>query len=341
MAKFNKTEDYIFAKLCNTFISFEIPNFQRPYAWTNKNLQDFWGSIIENAENYFIGNIVAVDTSPLKIIDGQQRLTTISLLLCAIRDSYSDLSVKEKDKQLIQQRKEEINLYLLWDDLEMVPKKTYKRLKLGKSIYQDVFEKVVDGDINGINMKKLGDNEKRIINNYKTLRSMIRAYIKGSEISRLDEVKNKVLKLQVITIVCDSDNDVYSIFEGFNSTGLGLSVADLVKNALLKTSSDNKNKQESIESQWSELEELFEETSISRFPKFLRYQWISENGYISMSNLYNVIKSNKIDNKTDVGTYVDTLLRDGKTYIGMVYDEKSSLLELPKKLKRNYLSLDI
>lgn len=50
MANFNKTEDYTFAKLCNTLTSFEVPNFQRPYAWTNKQLQDFWSSITKNEE---------------------------------------------------------------------------------------------------------------------------------------------------------------------------------------------------------------------------------------------------------------------------------------------------
>jgi len=335
MANFNKTEDYTFAKLCNTFTSFEIPNFQRPYAWTNKNLQDFWSSIIENEENYFIGNVVAVDSTPLKIIDGQQRLTTISLLLCALRDSYIELSPGNKyDEQLIQQRKDEINLYLFWDDLDEVPKITYKRLKLGKKIYQDVFEKIIDNRIDEINLKEIGDNERRILNNYKILKTFIKKFIKNLEITRLDEIKNKILKLQVITIVCDSDNDIYGIFEGFNSTGLGLSVADLIKNALLKFSSTDKIKSENIESQWGELEELFEETSTAKFPKFLRYQWISENGYVSMSGLYEKIKLNKMKSIDDIEIYVNKIFDDGKTYIGMVYDKKSNLLNIPKNIKK-------
>lgn len=336
MAKFNKTEDHTFARVCDTFVNFEIPNFQRPYAWTNKNLQDFWSSIVQNEEQYFIGNIIAVDDKPLKIIDGQQRLTTISLLLCAIRDVYTELKlVKDYDKQLVAQREVEINKYLIWTDLGVVPQVDKKRLKLGKDIYQSIFDKIIDKDSQSIALSNIGDNEKRFFNNYKILKSLVKKYIEGSEISRLDEIKNKVLNLQVIVIVCDTDNDIYGIFEGFNSTGLGLSVADLVKNALLKASAEDNEAQKLIENQWGELEELFEETSASKFPKFLRHQWISENGPVVMANLYNKIKIEKIANCNivKIKRYTEAVLNDAKIYVAMIYHKKTNLLDLDNSIK--------
>ena len=67
---------------------YKIPRFQRPYSWDHGNLEEFWNdTIVENESDYFIGNFVVYDDkSVLAVVDGQQRLTTITLLLCALRN---------------------------------------------------------------------------------------------------------------------------------------------------------------------------------------------------------------------------------------------------------------
>lgn len=335
MANFTKTEPYVFAQFCTTFEKFSIPNFQRPYAWTNKNIQDFWSSVVSNEKEYFIGNIVAVDNKPLQIIDGQQRITTISLLLVAIRDSYLELKLRDpKDKQKVKQKEQLINRYLCDEDLSIVPAEKYRRLTLGKDIFQKVYDKLLDKKVEEIKLEELGDNQKRLISNYKTLKSLISKHIEGSELSRLDEVLDKTLSLQFIVIICSTENDIYNIFEGFNSTGLGLSVSDLVKNSILKGTNDDVQIQRNIEEQWNELEMLFEETSVSKFPKFLRHQWISTQGYESMSGLYRVIKKDRVDDKSpeDIKNYVEGILIDGKIYVGMQYDKYTKYLDLPEDI---------
>ena len=173
MAEFKETKPYRFAEFCDVHKKFGIPHFQRPYAWTNRNIQDLWDSIISNDKEYFIGNIVAVKSTNenfLFIVDGQQRLITISLLLSAIRDSYVAIGAKikrNKDKQMIAQQEEYINRYLKDTDLQKVPKEEYKRLILGKPEYQKVYDYIVDGKIDALrkdtNIKK-NDNLKRFIN---------------------------------------------------------------------------------------------------------------------------------------------------------------------------------
>lgn len=331
MAKFNKTEDYTFAKFCKTFNRFEIPNFQRPYSWKNKQLQDFFNSIVENKERYFIGNIVAVDGNPLKIIDGQQRLTTISILLCAIRDLFLEIDPKdEEEKTFIEQREASINAYLFFADLDERPASVYKRLFLGKRKYRSVFGKIIDGTINDVDLSTFGDNEKRIVKGYNILKKLLSDFISNSKIDRLEQVLQKTLSLQIILIVCDSDNDIYSIFEGFNSTGLGLSVADLIKNAVLRQSDTDIDIQNNVETAWLEMEELFEATSTSKFPKFLRHQWISEGGYILMSNLFGEIKDKKINNKSpkEILEYISILTNDAKIYIGIMYKQYEKFLDI-------------
>jgi hypothetical protein len=69
---------------------YRIPRFQRPYSWDRTNIEDFWNDAVkENDEQYFIGNFVVYDDkTALGVVDGQQRLTTITLLLCALRNTF-------------------------------------------------------------------------------------------------------------------------------------------------------------------------------------------------------------------------------------------------------------
>src|SRR5947208_1400144 len=73
---------------------YRIPRFQRPYSWTRENIQDFWDDIVKNApESYFIGSMVVFKDGSQRfgVVDGQQRLTTITILLAVIRDRLSEL----------------------------------------------------------------------------------------------------------------------------------------------------------------------------------------------------------------------------------------------------------
>lgn len=336
MANFKETKDYSFAKLCKSFNKFQIPNFQRPYSWKMKQIQDFFKSILENEKEYFLGNIVTIYNDPLKIIDGQQRLTSISLLLAAIRDLYLEIQCKnEQEGQITSQRNKSINSYLFYEDLDVVPAKVEARLNLGKEKYQSVYKKIIEKNAKEINLKSLGDNEKRIISNYFVFKKLVSDYISNSKLDRLEEILEKTLSLQFILIGCSDDNDIYKIFEGFNSTGLGLSVADLIKNSVLMQSSSDVEMQNNIETVWLEMENLFETTnSTGKFPKFLRYQYISENGYIPMSSLFEIIRNTKIKDKKpkDVFEYVLKLNQEAGIFIGMIYEKYQKNLDLDAEL---------
>ena len=69
---------------------YRIPRFQRPYSWDRTNIEEFWNdAVVENQAQYFIGNFVVYDDkNAMGVVDGQQRLTTITLLLCALRNAF-------------------------------------------------------------------------------------------------------------------------------------------------------------------------------------------------------------------------------------------------------------
>jgi uncharacterized protein with ParB-like and HNH nuclease domain len=83
-----------FDKQVGQFLSeayYKIPRFQRAYSWDHVNVEEFWNdTVVESETDYFIGSFVVYDDKgTLGVVDGQQRITTITLLLCALRDALA------------------------------------------------------------------------------------------------------------------------------------------------------------------------------------------------------------------------------------------------------------
>lgn len=345
MDRFKETKPYLFTKLISQHSKFIIPNFQRSYTWSNKQINDLWSALIANAAPYFIGNIVCIEPSDesqnrLQIVDGQQRLTTITLILIAIRDKILSQAAKtDNERNVIETAEERINHYLRDRDLEIVDadKQKFTRLQLGKDSYQKVLDKLIDGhDFTSDEVRKFNDVQKKILRNYQTMLKLIDSHLKELDkmqtpLEALLDIETRVRSLEFVVIEVKTDNDVYSIFEGLNSTGVGLSAADLVKNALLREVSDDEDKKVAIEKAWDELEQVFNVSNKSNLmPRFLRHYWISEYGYINTSDLFAKLKERKIYNKTpdEIVSFVNELIKSAKIYITL--REWTNLDRLPR-----------
>src|ERR1700679_3398654 len=177
--QFVDTTPYTFKGLCRQYEKFQIPNFQRSYSWRNKQFGDLFSAILENDEQYFIGNIVCLkptrqNDNRLLIIDGQQRITSISILLIAIRDEVRTLKLGEESKRL----QDKIGGYLIGTDLDLgiSPAADYKRLKPGKQNLIEVYDSLLDGKIDFAdkNIKKKYDkNQLGYLRNYEFARVLV------------------------------------------------------------------------------------------------------------------------------------------------------------------------
>lgn len=324
--RFEEAKAYTYVQLCNQYEKFRIPPFQRAYAWRPKQINELWDSIITNDEEYFIGNLVCLspteDDDRLIIIDGQQRLTTILLFLAAIRDEYKKIRLsKKEDLHIRDDAIIEINELLYFKERRSYPVKKSLRLQPGKANLANVYEQILEAEIDYCNsgyLKELDDGQKKYARNYKIISNLIHKHIKDSKrpINELSELESKVESLLAIVIVCASDSDAYQIFEGLNATGVGLSVADLVKNSVMQSAKGFETKNE-IEDIWEQIELIFEKTRTSLFPKFLRHQWISCEGYITTSKLFDEIKKQKLKDKDrdSILKYAKKLLDDARAYI--------------------------
>lgn len=331
-SKIQQTQKKSYKEILSSTVSFHIPTFQRAYNWKPKQIAQLWDSIIENDRQYYVGNIVVVQHSTEDIragylvIDGQQRLTTLSLFLVAIRNYISKDKEKEKKKQLLQRHKEmtkELESSLIFSTSFSDENKI--KLSFSKKNLSEIYKKLVHNDLI-YDDKKLDEAQIRFVKNLSYIIQLLREYIKeeynkGNSVkTAIQELVSKILELEFIIIECRNESDVYQIFEGLNSTGLELSVVDLVKNTVFKRIKESDTSAlKNAEKIWEEMENNFETNKLNLFSKFLRHQWISNYGYINTAQLYDAIR-NKLDNihkSAEIIKFIKKMRDDGALYIAL------------------------
>lgn len=230
---------------------FEIPLFQRNYSWGREDCEQIFNDIINSYKNnkmYYIGNFMfykSSETTPkfnkFILIDGQQRITTLLLLLCAIRDSFDIM--------------EKINYDFLINNNE---KEKYKfKLKQNYNDYNDFLE--------------IMKNEKKTkkTNIYTAYNTFIDLINRNNDINlkNIEKIYETIKKLESVGIELKNDNieNVQDIFEKINSTGERLSPADLIRNFLLFSPSIDI--QTSLHNYWKIIENIVGEKNISKFVK--------------------------------------------------------------------------
>lgn len=232
---------------------FNIPVYQRSYSWKQEQCKKLFDDLLniklQNKLLHFIGTIVYVDVkaSPsfkeFIIIDGQQRITTILLLLKALHDEAKDEDFKE----------DLYNNYLINNGKKIEEK---HRVKL-KTVANDsnIFEKLISEE----NVEEIGKGSK-ILENYKYFRQRI----VESRLSE-EEINNLIEKLTMVYIMLDNEKeDPQLIFESLNSTGLDLTHTDLIRNYLLMGHS--REKQEKLYNKyWESIEKKIPFSEITDF----------------------------------------------------------------------------
>ncbi len=328
-SKIQQTQKKSYKEILSSTVSFHIPTFQRAYNWKPKQLEQLWGSVINNDKQYYIGNIVVVQHSTEDIqsgylvIDGQQRLTTLSLFLVAIRNYISKDKEKDKSKQQLQKHKEmmeELRSSLIFSTSFSDESKI--KLVFSKKNLSEVYRKLVQDEV--LQEDLLDEAQTRFVKNLRYINQLLRDYLKENTKpikTAIQELVSKILELEFIIIECRNESDVYQIFEGLNSTGLELSVVDLVKNTVFKRIKESDTLAlKNAEKTWEEMENNFEQSNINLFSKFLRHQWISNYGYINTSQLYDAIKK-KLDeemhNSQEIIKFVVDMRDDAALYIAL------------------------
>ncbi len=214
-------------KLMNGAIQFMVPIYQRTYSWTAKECNQLWKDIIQITLNkegmvHFIGSVVYIDLgTPIGkpqqflLIDGQQRLTTLSLLLCALTRYI------EKNKLENHINPNKIRNYFLLNS-EEVGNDKYKILLTEQD--KETFVRILEGT-----EKTLHNPSEQMLKNYMLFSDIIEQ--SGESIETIYE---GISRLMLVSVALDKTQDnPQLIFESMNSTGKDLSQADLIRNYIL------------------------------------------------------------------------------------------------------------
>lgn len=320
-------------KLLNTSRQFIVPIFQRNYSWQKSQYEQLWFDILraskfKEKQNHFIGSIVYIDMGTpagrpqqLLLIDGQQRLTTISILLCAIKDYVQKFNLETK---LINLAK--IKNQFLYNSDE-IDEDRYKLLLNVQD--KETYIKLIDNTIFTVN--KPATN---IIKCYEFFYERIEDFIK--EYGQIDEIYAGIFKLSLVSISLDKDSDnPQMIFESMNSTGKDLSQTDLLRNYLLMDLTPEKQTR-LYKTYWKPMEELFGEdiykNDLNKFDYFIRdfLTLKSDTGYIcKINNVYENFKRYYLDNNCEKFAVLKDLFTYAKYYACIdLLQEKDDELKL-------------
>ena len=305
-------------KLLNTSRQFIVPIFQRNYSWQKNQYEQLWFDILraskfKEKQNHFIGSIVYIDMGTpagrpqqLLLIDGQQRLTTISILLCAIKDYVQKFNLETK---LINLAK--IKNQFLYNSDE-IDEDRYKLLLNVQD--KETYIKLIDNTIFTVN--KPATN---IIKCYEFFYERIEDFIK--QYGQIDEIYAGIFKLSLVSISLDKDSDnPQMIFESMNSTGKDLSQTDLLRNYLLMDLTPEKQTR-LYKTYWKSMEELFGEdiykNDVNKFDYFIRdfLTLKSDTGHIcKINNVYENFKRYYLDNNCEKFAVLKDLFTYAKYY---------------------------
>ncbi len=260
-------------------VQYVLPIFQREYAWEQNEWQTLLEDVFETyhegkqtKHEHFLGSLVVIEEDsevPLfhsyTLVDGQQRLTTISLILCALRDcldEYEPLRETIQDCLLNSKVKGDLR-YKIFPTIKYDDRRTYCA--------------IIDG-------KSTNDLRSRIIDAYKFYLTSIGDRLARTEFDANGLFESILSSLYIVFIELDRTDKPYKIFESLNAKGKALTEADLVRNYIAMRLPP-KRQQQIFDSEWSKIEDKLSErretANIPELTAFLRHYLAMNNGNLA------------------------------------------------------------
>lgn len=286
-----------------------VPIYQRAYAWEEKNVEELLQDIDQaQPHDYFIGSIVVNQTKEegvWEVVDGQQRLATITILYSAIRDFLK----KNSDAKGADEFERDYICKIDKRSKEPIP-----RLKLSDDDNDYFLSKI----IKNTEKKERKESHKRINEAYRFAYKFIENKVKLDNnkhdyIFNLDDfIKNTV---KVIIVKVPDESNAFTIFETLNDRGLALSQADLIKNYLFNKAGSRLREAQSC---WSEMSGAIEAAQDEEeIIKYIRYFWSSQNGLTREKDLFLEIKNNTNNQNLSL-TFLNELKSTTNKYLALL-----------------------
>ncbi|MGW1172330.1 DUF262 domain-containing protein [Kitasatospora sp. NPDC002543] len=304
---------------------YEVPNFQRPYSWSQEQLLDFWDDVILAKGDFFFGSTVTwvskkrdLFNDTYSIIDGQQRLTTSAILLSVVRDAFSSVADKYGDvdgfdEAVAVTQAATTQKYLMAKDDDG---KTYPILRRSEEMFYEVIQNpnaIPSGVKWNVSSKRIGEArgffEEKIL-------AAIKDLAPGEQVERLKSIRSNALKARVIQVELASEEDGFLVFETLNTRGADLRLADLVKNLLIRGGATDASDRKAIADRWDRLVDRvqLDRTSTDLVDRFIWQSWNSRREAVKEPELFKEISRLVGGSPAAHLSYLAELEGDAETY---------------------------
>lgn len=307
-----------------------IPLFQRAYVWKKEHWETLWNDImsyygseedIENSSPHFMGAVVSIPVKTIPvgvnkylIIDGQQRLTTISILLCALREVSS-----EKYSGVIQDLLENRHQKGTPDYLKLLPTQGDR----------DVYSKLISKEID-----ELKGSKHKLFECYKYFIGKLQT--PDDECGKIDPEKIYTIVnslFQVVMINLTDTDDPYLIFESLNFKGEKLTQTDLIRNLILMkfqhSTNEGGEQQKIYDDFWLPLEKLLSEHLEDFFFDYVRMRKASAS---STTRIYSDMKK-ILNSSSDIYEILKDIWNNAQLYNSFLDPSKESNSKIQKALR--------
>lgn len=305
---------------------YEVPFFQREYSWNKDHWVDFYEDLQQSYKNnrgHFFGfmtlrELKAKEGAEYEIIEGQQRLTTVTIFLCVIRDICGELGINELKNTIN-------NQYIFLTDpfgdkddyypnlcLSHLNLKFFENYIQGSGTLNDKQNKIKQHKMKNSNLK----SNKDIWSCYQYFHDKLSDEIDGLDLKKKEDLLRKYCKAlseNFIVIVAYVENAItaYNIFQTINDRGKDLALSDILKIHLCeRVTSDDQDASEFIKEFWDDIRSQLVSGNMN---SFLRHYWLSTRGVVKETQLLKEITSEISDAKSaynflaelgeEVGTY--------------------------------------
>lgn len=325
-----KTENNTYRKLIGNGLTYRVPRFQRDYSWTDEEWEDLWSDILDTVQTggepaHYMGYLVlqSQDDKAFDIIDGQQRLTTLSLITLAVLKNLQNLAKEGKTPEQNQRRLEQIRqTYIGY--LDPVTLTTRSKLTLNRN--NDYYYQTYLVPLGHLPQRGFHASEHSLRKAFEWYEKRVRDYAKrvggdeGVALASLLETMSDRLFFTVISVT--DELNAYKVFETLNARGVRLSSADLLKNYLFSVlSKENQpaHDMQALEDRW---ESLVSRLGAESFPDFLRTHWVSRKTFVRQADLFKTIRG-KVADRAAVFELLRGMEEDMDVYLALAHPEAS------------------
>lgn len=287
-----KSEYKKIGELFSGTLKYIIPPYQRDYSWnSNDQILDFWNDLndsMERDKDHFFGNILLrrnhENEDAFDILDGQQRLASITILLAVIRDELYSIGAPEKQSNIVHQ-----SIEIITDERTLEPVERLRLNLRNKEFFSDYIQRdYMDKQRKTFDKSmKVTSTNKLIMDAYIYLQKEVEKKLaskasKQEKIDCLTSISSHIKRrFGVIETIVGSTADAYKLFMPLNYRGLDLSVADLFKTHIIETSSQDKK--DDATAIWNEIADMLDNAGIV---DFLRHFWASKIASVGEKDLY-------------------------------------------------------